>query len=125
MEVINKFKPLDERFSLKHQLGISAAPIVLINIFKVDAADEADFLENFEASGSIFTKQPGHISSQLHRAVGDSPIFFNYVVWESTETLRAAFANPKFVAKVSSYPASVVASPHLFQKIAVPGLCTA
>jgi hypothetical protein len=47
------------------------------------------------------------------------------VVWESTETLRDAFARPEFVAKVSAYPSSVVATPHLFQKVAVPGFCTA
>ena len=31
----------------------------------------------------------------------------------------------EFVAKLSTYPASAVASPHLFQKVAVPGICVA
>lgn len=125
MEVLKKFKPLDDEFPLERQLGISAAPIVLINIFTVGSTDEAGFLDAFKAAGETLKKQPGFISTQLHRAIGDSPTFLNYVVWESTETLRDAFARPEFVAKVSAYPSSVVATPHLFQKVAVPGFCTA
>ncbi|MGJ3438202.1 antibiotic biosynthesis monooxygenase family protein [Serratia sp. Je.1.23.a] len=71
------------------------------------------------------TKAPGFISMQLHRALGDSPTYLKYVVWESTEAVRAAFADPGFLAKLPAYPSSVVASPHLFQKVAVPGFCTA
>ena len=121
MEVLKKFKPLNDEFPLERQLGISAAPIVLINIFTVGAGDEEGFLNAFIAAGETLKKQRGFISTQLHRAIGDSPIFLNYVVWESTETLREAFSRPEFVAKVSAYPASVVATPHLFQKIAAPG----
>ncbi|WP_095107730.1 antibiotic biosynthesis monooxygenase [Pseudomonas sp. Irchel 3E20] len=125
MEVLKKFKPLDDKFPLERQLSISASPIVLINIFTVGSADEVGFLDAFKAAGETLKKQPGFISTQLHRAIGDSPTFLNYVVWESTETLREAFARPEFVAKVSAYPSSVVATPHLFQKVAVPGFCTA
>jgi heme-degrading monooxygenase HmoA len=125
MEVIKKFKPFNEEFPLERQLGLSAAPIVLINIFTVGAGDEEGFRNAFISAGETLKQQRGFISTQLHRALGDSPIFFNYVVWESTETLREAFSRPEFVAKVSAYPPSVVATPHLFQKIAVPGFCTA
>lgn len=125
MEIIKKFKPFNEEFPLKRQLGLSVAPIVLINIFTVEVGDEESFLNAFMSAGETLKQQRGFISTQLHRALGDSPIFFNYVVWESTETLHEAFSRPEFVAKVSAYPPSVVATPHLFQKIAVPGLCTA
>ena len=47
------------------------------------------------------------------------------VACEYSGTVRDAFARPEFVAKVSAYPSSVVATPHLFQKVAVPGFCTA
>lgn len=119
------FKPLDEKFPFDRQLGIAAAPIVLINLFTVDPADEAGFLDAFKAAGEIITNQPGFISMQLHRAIGDSPTYLNYVVWESTEAVRAGFSHPEFVARISAYPSSVVASPHMFQKVAVPGFCTA
>ncbi|WOA52643.1 antibiotic biosynthesis monooxygenase family protein [Dickeya solani] len=59
MEVLKKFKPLDDEFPLERQLGISAAPIVLINIFTVGSADEAGFLDAFTAAAGILTKQPG------------------------------------------------------------------
>ncbi|CCE10443.1 Antibiotic biosynthesis monooxygenase [Bradyrhizobium sp. STM 3843] len=121
----NPFTPLDDKFPLQRQLGIAASPVVLINLFTVDLADEAGFLDAFTAAAGILTKQPGFISTQLHRAIGDSPTYLNYVVWESTETVRAALTGPEFVAKLSAYPSSVVARPHLFQKVAVPGFCTA
>lgn len=126
MEVLKKFTPLNAEFPLERQLGISAAPIVLMNVFTVGSPDdEAGFLGAFSSAAEVLKKQPGFISTQLHRAIGDSPIFFNYVVWESTETLREAFSRPEFFAKVSAYPPSVSGTPHLFQKFAVPGICTA
>lgn len=70
-------------------------------------------------------RQRGFISTQLHRAIDDSPTYLNYAVWDSTEMFRAAFTHPEFVAKLSAYPSSAVASPHLFQKVAVAGICTA
>jgi heme-degrading monooxygenase HmoA len=70
-------------------------------------------------------QQPGFISTQLHRAIGESPTYLNYAVWESTAAFRAAFTNPEFLARLSTYPASAVAMPHLFQRVAVPGICVA
>jgi len=117
---------IDRSATFDRQLGIAAAPLVLINLFAVvDPADEAGFLDAFKAAAEIITKQPGFISMQLHRAIGDSPTYLNYVVWESTEAVRAAFTDPEFLAKLPAYPSSVVASPHLFQKVAVLGFCTA
>jgi heme-degrading monooxygenase HmoA len=66
---------------------------------------------------------PGFISAQLHRGVAGSSTFINYAVWESTSQFKQALSNPQFQAKMSDYPASVMASPHLFKKIAVPGIC--
>ena len=77
-------------------------------------------------SGAAFAKaQPGFISTQLHRAIGPSPIYFNYAVWESNEHLAAAIGNPSFHTKIFDYPPSTVAIPHLFQTVAVPGICIA
>eukprot|EP01030_Chromulinospumella_sphaerica_P012851 gene12851-12642_t len=121
MAAIKPFKPLDDQFPFDRQLSIAAAPLVLVNLFTVgDPADEAGFLDAFKAAAAIITKQAGFISMQLHRALGTSPTYLNYVEWESTEAVRAAFADPAFLAKLPAYPASVVASPHLFQKIAAP-----
>jgi heme-degrading monooxygenase HmoA len=125
MSTIKPFNPLDEKFPFERQLGIAATPVVLINLFTVDPADEAGFLDAFKAAAEVITKQPGFHSMQLHRAIGDSPTYLNYVAWASTEAVRAAFSDPVFLAKLPAYPSSVVARPHLFQKVAVPGFCAA
>jgi heme-degrading monooxygenase HmoA len=118
-------KPLDPNFPIERQLGIDAAPVVLVNLFTMDAADEQVFLDAWKDDAALMKRQPGFISAQLHRAIGDSPAYMNYAVWESTEAFRKAFTNPEFIAKLSAYPPSAVATPHLFQKAGVPGICTA
>lgn len=67
----------------------------------------------------------GFISTQLHRAPGSSPAYLNYAVWETLDAFRAAFNDPGFKAKMANYPENAVTSPHLFQRVAVPGICTA
>ncbi|MGX1996356.1 antibiotic biosynthesis monooxygenase family protein [Xanthomonas axonopodis pv. cassiae] len=98
--------------------------MVLVNVFTLDAADEPAFLAAWQDDAQFMKRQPGFISTQLHRAIGDSPTYLNYAVWESTATFRAAFTHPEFIAKLSAYPSSAIASPHLFQKVAVAGICT-
>ncbi|WP_225768413.1 antibiotic biosynthesis monooxygenase [Inquilinus sp. Marseille-Q2685] len=120
-----QMRPLDPAFPIDRQLAVDAAPVVLVNVFTMDAADEQAFLRAWRGDAGIMKRQPGFISTQLHRAIGDSPTYLNHAVWESTADFRAAFANPEFRAKLSAYPASAVASPHLFQKAAVPGICVA
>jgi len=79
----------------------------------------------WQDDAAFMKRQPGFISTQLHRALGESPTYLNYAVWESTAHYRAAFGHPEFRAKLPTYPSSVVASPHLFQKVAVPNICVA
>jgi heme-degrading monooxygenase HmoA len=118
-------RPLDPAFPIERQLAHDAAPVVLVNVFTLDKADEPAFLQAWQGDAVVMKAQPGFISTQLHRAIGESPTYLNYAVWESTADFRAAFTNPDFIAKLSAYPASAVASPHLFQKVAVPGICVA
>src|ERR1700740_1523858 len=118
-------RPLDPAFPIERQLGIDTGPVVLVNVVTLDKADERSFLRVWQDDAVFRKRQPGFISTQLHRAIGESPTYLNYAVWETTACFRAAFADPKFRAKLSTYPASAVASPHLFQKVAVPGICVA
>lgn len=118
-------RPLDPNFPIERQISIDAAPVVLVNIFTLDQADEQTFLEAWTDDAVFMKQQKGFISTQLHRAIGESPTYFNYAVWESTADFRAAFSHPEFRAKLSTYPSSAVASPHLFQKVTVPGICVA
>ena len=118
-------RPLDPAFPIERQLTIDATPVVLLNVFTMDKADEQTFLKAWQDDAKFMKQQPGFISTQLHRAIGDSPTYVNYAVWESTAAFRAAFTHPEFRSKLSTYPASAVASPHLFQKVAAPGVCVA
>ena len=118
-------RPLDPSFPIDRQLGVEASPVVLVNVVTLDPGDEPAFLAAWEADALFMKRQPGFISTQLHRALGDSPTYFNYAVWGSTETYAAAFSHPEFLAHLSHYPASVVAAPHLFQRVAVPNVCVA
>jgi heme-degrading monooxygenase HmoA len=118
-------RPLDPAFPIDRQIAIDAEPVILVNVFTLAKEDEASFLETWGDDAAFMKRQPGFISTQLHRALGDSPTYLNYAVWESNAHFRAAFTHPEFRAKISAYPASAVASPHLFQKVAVPGICVA
>jgi len=118
-------RPLDPAFPIERQIVVDAGPVVLVNVFTLDKADEPTFLRAWQDDAQFMKQQPGFISTQLHRAIGESPTYLNYAVWETTAHFHAAFTNPEFRDKLSVYPASAVGSPHLFQKVAVPGVCVA
>jgi heme-degrading monooxygenase HmoA len=120
-----QFRPLDPAFPIERQIAIDTGPVVLVNVFTLAGADEATFLKVWQSDADFMKRQPGFISTQLHRAIGDSPTYLNYAVWETNAHFRAAFSHPEFRAKLSAYPSSAVAAPHLFQKVAVSGICVA
>ena len=122
---MSMLRPLDPGFPIERQLEVDATPVVLVNVFALDKADEQIFLKAWQYDAAFMKRQPGFISTQLHRAIGESSTYLNYAVWESTADFRAAFTNPEFRARLSDYPSSAVVSPHLFQKVAIPGICVA
>jgi heme-degrading monooxygenase HmoA len=118
-----KLVEMDEKVRLLTQMEEDVAPVMLINKFSMKAEDVDEFLRVWAAIASIMKMQPGYISAQLHRGIGGSSVFLNYAVWESTEHFKKASNNPEFQSTLEKLPASVVASPHLFEKVAVPGIC--
>ena len=117
--------PLDPDFPITRQISVAASPVVLLNTFTVDAKDVEALLKAWENDALWMKKQPGFISTQLHRAIGESYVFMNYAVWESVDHFRQAFTHPEFQSAVAAYPESAVARPHLFQKMTVSNLCVA
>src|SRR5579864_5989662 len=99
-------RPLDPAFPIERQIAIDASPVVLVNVFTLDRADEQAFLKAWTDDAVFMKRQPGFISTQLHRAIGESPTYLNYAIWESTRDFRAAFTHPEFRAKLSHYPSS-------------------
>ena len=118
-------KPLDPTFPIQQQLGVEAGPVVLVNVFTVDPSDQEALVEAWRNDALWMKKQPGYISTQLHKAVGESSMYMNYAIWDSVADFRAAFSNPEFQSALSHYPSSAAAAPHLFEKIAVANCCTA
>jgi heme-degrading monooxygenase HmoA len=123
--IMMQLKPFDPACPIDRQLDASQSPVILVNTFTVDPADADTLLEAWEADANWMKRQPGFISTQLHRAVGGSTMFLNYAVWESVPHFRRAFTHPDFHASLRAYPDSAVASPHLFARMSVPNLCTA
>ena len=98
---------------------------MLINQFNVAPEGVERFLEVWADDAAFMKRQPGFISTQLHRGTVGSTTFMNVAVWESSRALAEAFGSPEFQERAARYPDSAVAAPHVFQRIAVPGICVA
>src|SRR5262249_32581653 len=110
--------PLTKQLAANH-----SGPVVLVNKFAVALEDRDALLAAWAADAAYMRRQPGFIWTQLHRGVGDSGILLNYAVWESLEAFRNAFGQPECRSHLARCPDSAVASPYLFEKVAVPGIC--
>lgn len=120
-----KMVEMDEAVTLRQQLGQEVGPVILINKFSVSREDVEAFLRAWAEDAAFFKRQPGFISTQLHRGIGGSCVFVNYAVWESVAHFRQALGRPEFQEALKNYPPSAVGSPHLFEKVAVPDICVA
>ena len=100
------------------------SPVILIEKISVDPEESDLFLKGWAAETEKFKKQQGFISTQLHRGISGSGVFMTYAVWESAAHFKRAVnnvMNPN--DRMSAFPASTITSPHLFKKVAVPGIC--
>jgi quinol monooxygenase YgiN len=100
----------------------------LINKFNVKPNKVEQFLKDWAENAARFKQEPGFISTQLHRGIVKSSVFINYAVWESMEHYKKAVNKILFRSKSQSPllkydDESLVISPHLFTRIAVPGIC--
>jgi quinol monooxygenase YgiN len=118
-----KFVEMDEKIAMSKQMEEDIGPVILINKFNVNPEDVDTFLKVWAGDAAVFKQQPGFISAQLHRGIAGSGTFINYAVWESTANLKKALNNIDIQTRLSEYTASTVVSPHLFKKVAVPGIC--
>ncbi len=119
-----EIKEMNEHVGIGQQIQTNDdGSVVLINVFTIDPADEDALLTAWSNDAEFMRAQPGYISTQMHKAVGGSATYLNYAVWESVESFRSAFTNPEFQQRIGRYPDSATVSPHLFEKLAVPGFC--
>ncbi len=121
-----KLREMDDQVSYLEQLRQeTAGPIVLVNQFNVAPADADRLMEVWADDAAYMKRQPGFISAQLHRGIGGSTTFMNVAVWESARALGDAFRSPEFQQRTARYPESTVAAPHVFERVAIPGICVA
>jgi quinol monooxygenase YgiN len=120
-----KLVEMDERVGIFEQMEEDGSgPVILINKFSVAPEEFDQFLKGWTSEAEKFKEQPGFISTQLHKGIGGSGTFVNYAVWETVAHFKNAVnkvMDPN--NRMSAYPPSTVASPHLFKKVAVPGIC--
>jgi heme-degrading monooxygenase HmoA len=116
-------REMDDKITYAQQLRADDGPVVLINQFNLAPEDAGRFLEVWADDAAFMKQQPGFISTQLHRGTAGSTTFINVAVWESARALGAAFGSPEFQARAARYPGSTIATPHVFTKVAVPGIC--
>jgi heme-degrading monooxygenase HmoA len=114
---------MGEKITISAQMEENVSPVILINKFNVEPDEVDQFLGAWTSDAEYMKRQPGFISAQLHRGIANSCVFINYAIWESTEHFKRAVNSPEFQTKLVEYPTSAVASPHLFKKVAVPGIC--
>lgn len=117
------FKELDAAVTLTEQMQSNEGPVVLVNLFTVDPADEDALLKAWAHDADFMKAQPGYISTQMHKGIAGSSTFMNYAIWESVESFRNAFSHPEFQRRIADYPDSADARPHLFNKLAVANHC--
>ena len=118
-----QLKPLDTAVPIFQQLHTEQSPVILINVFTVSKEDVPALLAAWEADANWMKRQPGYISTQLHRGIAGSTVFLNYAIWESVALFRSAFTHPHFKSALEHYPSSAIASPHLFERLTVSNLC--
>lgn len=119
-----QFREMDPLVTLAEQLGQDdGEPVVLVNQFNVPAEALAGFEAGWAKDAEIMKRQPGFIATQLHRGIAGSGAYLNVATWQSVGHFRAAFGNPEFRAQVATYPEGITVSPHLFRRLAVPGIC--
>ena len=71
-----KIVEMDENITLKAQLEEDVGSVILLNKFTVKPEDVDQFLKIFAATTEIFKEQPGFISAQLHRGIGNRTYVF-------------------------------------------------
>ena len=79
--------------------------VSLINPFEVTKGREDECLAFWEKAAEFMRRQPGFISTSLHKAVSPEARFhfINVAEWESAEHFQSAIENQAFKALTAPY----------------------
>ena len=83
------FGELDAVVTLADQMRSEVGPVVLVNLFTVDAGEEDALLSSWAHDADFMKQQPGYISTQMHKGIAGSSTYMNYAVWQSVPQVSA------------------------------------
>ena len=92
-------------------------PVTLINVFKVPAEQEQEFLERWSETTRVYARTPGFLETRLHRNIGiGNPTFqfINIGLWASSEAFVQAHKD--YVPGEESIP-GIEFHPALFEEV--------
>ena len=93
--------------------------VILINPFEIPEDREDECLAFWERAAEYMRKQPGFISTRLHRAIVPQARFtlINMAEWESVEHFEKAMNNEEFKKLVAPYMEVCPHFPGLYEVI--------
>lgn len=127
LTMVATFIDIDPRNPLSKQLEESpdAGQCIMVNTFHVPAGKMDEALAAWTVTAELAKKQPGFISTQIHRGINGSDTLLNYAVWETTASLKAFYNLPEFKASIVDYPDGTETRVALYRKEHVEGICLA
>lgn len=90
------------------------SPVILINVFKCEAAKQDELVEHLTALNLIQRGLQGFRSATLHRGVNGRTVA-NYVVWETAADWKAMTRHPDVVDGMRPVMALATFEPHLYE----------
>jgi heme-degrading monooxygenase HmoA len=94
--------------------------VVLINPFEVPASAGENFIAAWRKAADYMRRQPGFVSTRLHRALlPDARFgFINIAEWESPEAFTQAISTPEFASMAAGSPPNY---PSLYEVVVTEG----
>lgn len=95
------------------------AHITVINPFEVPQGREEEALSMWDVFAAYFRKQPGYISTTLHKAIDPEAKFhfINIAEWETVEAFQAALSNPELMEIAQDLPQDIPHYPGIYEII--------
>lgn len=78
--------------------------VVMINFIRVEEERAAEFLARWDKVTEYMRRQPGFVSTRLHRRFDDPSRWVNVAEFKSTRAIRAAFSQKEFERISRNYP---------------------
>lgn len=99
--------------------------VVTINPFEVPKGQEEEALAMWESFADYFRRQPGYLTTKLHRALGGEAKFHLVSIseWESPERFTASLQNPELQEIAESARKDIQNFPAMYQVLPLSSTC--